>query len=286
MNFKNLISKKRSIWILIILLILGGWALLRSCSSDHVGKKKVYLIARDSTWYANPIMGKDRNLQAFMNDLFADIGQEMHLHFNWLEINPAYLTVDLAAGNYDAILSSMQPSIINQSKFLFSNLLYAFGSVLVVNKNSSATSLEDMQNKTIGIPQNFNLYFSTLKKSGAHAYDFFIVIYDNMNKALEALERNQIDGIIMYAIPAYTYSEGFYLNKIKVITPPLNDQGLRLVTINHPSMHEFFDDFDKTLSELKKNGRYNQLIKKWNLIDPETRFSENIPKTQDNPKSP
>lgn len=280
MGFLKKISKKGFIGILILLALISTWVLFRSCSKEGMGRKKVYFIGRDSSWYPNQLLGKERNLQAFMNDLFAAIGQEMHLHLEWLETNPIALIEGLDMGSYDVILSSLQPTFATQHKYLFSNLIFELGPVLVVPQKSSAKSLEDMKGKTVGVWKGSIFTFNTIKKSGAHFYDIFIVPYDNINKALEALERNQMDGLIMDAIPAYSHSEGYYYNKLKVISAPLNDEGLRLIGLKNSHTAEFLEEFNNALLEVQKNGIYTQLIAKWKLVDPEVQYlnKQNIPK--------
>lgn len=269
-NVKNILLKKRSLWILIIIAILAAWLMIRSCSKGHVPRKQLYVIGRDSTWYPEDLMGKERNLQAFTNDLFNAVGQETKLRFAWLEAASSSLVDGLGSDLYDAILSSMQPNFLNQNKYLFSELIFQLGPVLIVRKDSTATSLADMQKKMIGIPNGFNFIFNTIKKSGANAYNMFVIPYANMNKALESLDRNQMDGIIMDVLPAYAYIEGFYSDKLKVVTPPLNDEGLRLVTLKDQESQELINEFNQALETLKKNGTYDKLLSKWNLIDPET----------------
>lgn len=264
--------KKRNVWILVFFGILATWGGIRSCSHEDTLRKKLYFIGRDSTWYPEELMGKERKLQAFTNDLLAAITEETKLQFEWLETNSVALIEGLNAGNYDAVLTAMRPNFINQNKYVFSELLFQLGPVLIVGEESSATSLKDMQGKTLAIPKGSNLVFNTIKKGGANAYNIFIINYDNINKALEALEKNQMDGIIMNTIPAYAQLEGFYAGRLKVITPPLTDEGIRLVGLRDEVSEELIADFDKALTELKKNGTYDRLITKWNLINPEIQY--------------
>lgn len=276
-KFRNIIStflfKKRSIGILIALALLAIWGLVRACSHQETLRKRVYTIGRDSSWYPLQLFGKDRNLQAFTNDLIWAIAQETKLRFEWLATGPGSLLEGLNDGYYDAAISSLRQNFINRDKYVFSDLIFGTGPVLIVQQDSTATSLKDMEDKTVGIRSGSYLIFNTIKESGAHAYNILITTYDNVNKALESLDKNQIDGIIMDAIPAYAYTEGFYAGKLKVVTPPLTDEGLRLVALKSAASDELIKDFDDALRKLIENGTYDQLIDKWNLVDPENRFT-------------
>lgn len=272
--------RKRNIGVLIFLSLLITWGLIRSCSHPEHMRKKLYYIGRDSTWYPQQLMGKERNLKAFTNDIMAAIAKETQLHFEWIETGPVALIEGLDNGNYDAIISAIRPNFINRNKYIFSDLFFELGPVLIVKQTSSAKSLKDMQDKTIGIRTGSFLIFNTIKEGGAHAYNFLITSYDNANKALESLDKNQMDGVIMEAIPAYAFTEGFYSDRLKIVTPPLTDEGLRLVALKEQDSQELISDFDKALRKLKDDGTYDKLISKWNLIDPQIQF---LKKRQSNP---
>lgn len=264
--------RKRGIGILIIVALLAIWGLLRACSHQELLRKRTYIIGRDSTWYPMQLMGKDRNLQAFSNDLMTAIAQETKLRFQWVETGPGSLLEGLNDGYFDAVISSLRPNFIHRDKYVFSDIIFELGPVLVVRQDSPVTSLKDMQGKTVGIRSGSYLIFNNVKESGAHAYNILITTYDNVNKALESLDRNQIDGIIVEAVPAYAYIEGFYAGRLKIVTAPLTDEGLRLVGLRDPASDELISDFDDALRKLIDDGTYDQLINKWNLINPETRF--------------
>jgi len=194
------------------------------------------------------------------------------LIFNWVETNPGTLISGLESGNYDAILSSMRPNVVNQNHYVFSDLIVEIGPVLIVRKESDFDSLKDMDGRTVGIRAGSSLIFNAIRQSGANLYDPIFITFDNINKALEALNNDQIDGVILDAIQAYTFVDGFYHDSLKIITSPLTDEGLRLVVLKNGPADDLIPIFNKALVELKQNGTYDTLIKKWNLIDPELRY--------------
>lgn len=266
-NFKKLIP-----WLALGLLIIFFIFIIRSCSLHEMPRKKLFLVGRDSSFYPLQLMGKERNLQAFTNDLMAAISTDTGLIFQWVDTGPATLISGLTSGNYDAIITSMRPNVVNQDRYVFSDLIFEIGPILVVQKNSTVTSLKDMDGKTIGVRAGTSLIFNAIRQSGANVYDPVFVAFETLNRALDALVGNHIDGVIIDAIQAYTLMDGYYQGTLKAVTPPLTDEGLRLVAIKGGPSDDLIPIFNAALIELKENGTYDKLITKWNLIDAEIRY--------------
>lgn len=270
---KKISLKQLGIWIAVLVLLVAAIFFVRSCSRRNAGlHKNVYFIGRDSRWYPLKLFGKEKNLLAFTNDLMTEISREAGIQFHWLESSSESLLENLSYLEYDAVLSSLRPNPINRTDHLFSELVFETGPVLVVRKDSPIDSLKDIDGLTLGILSGPYPVFNAVRESGANDYDLIYVTYVNVNQLMEALVKNQIDGAIVDAIPAYTLAEGFYANKVKVVTPPLNDEGLRLVTMISDPSQSFIDTFNEVLDKMKEDGTYDFLISKWDLINPEKRF--------------
>lgn len=219
------------------------------------------------------LLGREKNLLAFINDLISEISHDTNLHFQWMETNPNYLLLGLDRGRYDFILTTMRPNIINQEKYDFSEPIFDLGPVLIVRQESQFTSLADMKSRPIGIPYGMPTNFNSVRAPGINVYDLSLLYYNNMNKALEDLQNHQIDGVIMKAIAAYAITEGLYAGKFKVVTPPFNDEGLRIVSLKSSSLNDIIDTINESVNLMREDGTYVKLIQKWNLIDPQTHYA-------------
>lgn len=263
--------KKYFLWILIPIAILTVVLSLRGCSHMHLGRKKTFLIGREST-LKGELLGRDKNLMAFTNDLLAAIAEENGIHFQWLETNPTNLMNGLDKGSYDFVLTSLRPNIVNQERYDFSEPIFAFGPVLIVRQASQIISLKEMGSKPIGIAYGFNTIFNAVRTPGVNVYNLAFQYYHNMNRALEDLKNDQIDGVIMNAIPAYAVTHGLYAGRIKVVTPPLDDEGLRIVSLKSSGLDDIIDKINEGITTMRRKGTYMDLINKWNLVDPETQY--------------
>lgn len=265
-------SKMQYIWqdkkrfsfslIALILIILIFFGLFRSCSTSEKKGKSTYHIARDLNWAPLSLMGKERNMRAFSDELLFAIANKAHLRISLLAVNYGYLLEGLDAGKYDGILSVLTPNVVNQTHYLFSDPFYLLGPVLVVQENSPINSLDQMEGKIVGIKNGSSSVYNV-----EHFPSILILTYDNMILALEDLVNNKVDGVIMDAWPAHVNVQGNYKGKLKIVTPPFTKEGLRLVTLREPEYAHLVESFNEGLEELKKDGVYDELLKSWDLFN-------------------
>lgn len=266
---KNL--KKYRYWFLIPLVLLSLLLMPRGCSSTKMKRKNFYQIGRENTLQIE-LLGRERNVIAFTNDLMATIATENKLRFQWIETNPNHLIDGLDNGEYDFILTTLRPNIVNQEHYDFSEPVFDLGPVLIVREDSEVTSLKEMRNLPIGIPYGLSTNFNAVRSPGVNVYDMTFVYYTNMNRALDDLTHNQIDGVIMNAIPAYAVTQGLYAGKLKVVTTPFNDEGLRIISLKNNSLDSVITQINESINHMRQDGSYNNLINKWNLINPQTQY--------------
>jgi polar amino acid transport system substrate-binding protein len=268
----KIFAKKQWKWLAVAAVIILAWLVLRACSSSDANRKHLYTICRSSTWDSLQLMGKERNLQAFINELMDSVSHESGLRFAWLETNTSTLFERLNSGVCDAVISTLKPNVVNREQYLFSKPFFELGPVLIVRQDSTASSLRDMEGKTVGISSGASLVFDVTRQGVANIYNITINSFDNMNRALEALSRDKIDGVIIDTLRAYHYVDGFYAGKLKIITAPLTEDGLRLIALKNPPSEALIMSFDETLEKLKTDGEYSALLSRWNLINPEVQY--------------
>lgn len=267
----SLISKKILISLVtgVVFFVALMWLLFRLLSGPLGPGVHTYHIGRDSTWYPMDLRGKEKNLVGFSNDLLQVIAQEQGFKVNLFEVGPNALFDGLQIGNYEGILSSLTPNAMNKKKYGFSDPYYLIGPVLMVSTNSSAHSLQEMDGKIIGIEsrsqQNFEI---------PEVPNVVMIPYPTAAEALENLDNNLIDGVILDALRAHVYADGFYRGRLKVVTSPLTDRGVRLLTLNETDKLAWIKQFNEGLISVKNKGIYDQLMNKWDLIHTEKLSSD------------
>lgn len=272
-SIKSLFSSRLVKIFASVILLLLAIIMIRSCSHVEKIHHAPYKIGRDTNWYPIQLLGKEKYLVAFTNDIIAHIGSENSLKFQWFDTSYRSINEGLENGTYDLILTTMRPTVVNQERYLFSEIVFECGPVLIVKQGSKATSLDDMKGQTIGILSGLSPVFNAVKMAGAHNFNLLVVTYPSIHEAINDLSNNLIDGVIIDAMPAYNLTQGFFAGALKVITPPFTDEGLRFVALRKAHLEDIIQIINTSIDEMHTTGLYKTLITKWNLLDPATSFS-------------
>lgn len=250
-----------------VLIVLGALILFWYFFFTSAGLEKredhVYRIARDGMWYPEFLMGKEKNMTVFSNELMIEIAKRQNFKIELLFSSASNLFKGLENEDYDGVLASLSSGVQQKEIFLISQPYYLLGSVLIVRADSTAQSLADLTGKTVGIragyptPPKLQLYPNVLVK-----------YYENMSKALADLNNNSLAGVIMEIVPAYAYSSAYYRDTLKVLTPQLTNNGLSLITLKKEKNAWLIEQFNAGLKAIKEDGTYEQLLYKWDLYNP------------------
>lgn len=238
------------------LLLFFFLLLASSCSNE---KQTSYQIALDPQWYSLDVKGREQNLVGFMTEILKEISLNKKINVELVMRNWNNLTEGLKKNQYDAILSPIYPYLFNLKKYDFSHLILATGPVLIVPANSSIHSLEELSGKTVAI-QIGSEGAILLEKNP----EILPRAYESIPQALNHLASGEIDGAIVNILAAQAYCKDLYQGILKIATPPLNDQGIRLLTLHENNEH-LIKLFNQGLIELNETGKYQELLQKWSL---------------------
>lgn len=244
--------------LLVLLVFLGIWRACVTREKQH----HTYQVARSSNLAPLKFEGKEPNVLAFEGDVFSYVAHEEEMLIRLTTLNETNLFPFLDKGTYDGILVPIDPTPIMHERYYISSAIFYGGPVLIVRENSNVSSLKELQGRGIAIEAGSPLIFKLSQDN------LLLVSYQNMIAALEDLNRGVIDGVILEANLAYTYTSGFYKDRLKVATAPLTDLGLRLVTDNTAHGKYLVEKFDAAFKKLVETGEYGKLIDKWDLVEP------------------
>lgn len=254
---------KLSVSLMVVCTLLLIWGGIRACTQvPLVARTHLYVIARDPTWYPLNLMGKEKTVLAFTSDLLNTIAKRQNVRIEIVNVSSNYLFEGLSEKEYAAVISSLAPNALNNQYYNFSNPFFFVGPVLIVPADSEIESLKGMTNRVIGVRRDGSVNFNITK------YNAYYKPYDSMTMAFEDLYRDRIDGIILPVLQAYTYIDTFHKGRFKVVTSPLDDQGLRLVARQTYLSEFLIEEFDTGLQEIIEDGTYQALCNKWGLVNP------------------
>jgi len=237
-------------------LIILALFLLNSCTTETPPS---YTVGLDPLWYSMDIPEREKNLLGFTSDILKEISLSQKINIEILLRNWDNLIDGLKEKKYQGILSTLYPYSFYLNKYDFSDLFLATGPVLVVPSHSSVTSLEGLIDKQIGVQEGSE--GALIIKMQPH---ILMRNYTSIPQALNALSNGEIDGAIVNILAAEAYCKDLYFEKLKILPPILNDQGIRLLTL-HNQNRKFIEKFNMGLKKMHKNGKYKELQQKWSL---------------------
>lgn len=261
-KLKHLMSRKTAktlVYLLVAAFLM--WFLIRACTGPLI-ESKVYRIGRDPTWYPLDLMGKERNMTAFTDELLNAISKEARLQFKVHTVSTDNLMDGLIRDEFNAIMTSTSPTPILNSRYLFSDPFYLTGPVIIVHKKSEIKSFSDLGGQMVGILAGSPLVFKI------HDYSAILFrTYSNMRVALDNLVEDEIDAVIMDALPAFVNTDTYYKGKLRIIGAPLTNEGLVLMAKKVPSSTTLIHRFNEGLKKVEANGTYRALLEKWDLFN-------------------
>lgn len=228
-----------------------------SCGSSS--SKPDFRIALDPEWYGLEMPERSLSIQAFSIEIFQAIAKEKKMKIVLYDQNWDALIYGLIEEKYEGILSTLQPYLFYQKTYDFSDIYLPIGPTLVIPTTFSIKSLDEMNNKEIAIQRDSNAALVLERYP-----DIIQRTYETISSALSDVANGVVDGAIVDILTAHSYCSNLYQGRLKIAFPPLTQEGLKLVTL-HNTSSGLIHTFNEGLKELKENGTYATLVKKWNL---------------------
>ena len=239
--------------LLTLLCILS----LSQCGSTR--KSTTYNIGIDPSWYPLQLSGIEKNILAFSVELLVEIAKKENLQLAITNMNWDNLLWGLREKKYNAVLSPMRPYSFYLKTYSFSEPYLMTGPVLIVPKNSKIKNPDQLKGKEIGVVRGSSGALLLQTTPG-----ILLQGYDTIPETLVALDDEQIEAAVVEILIAQDYVRNLYSDKLKIASVPLNQEGLRLISL-FDQARRLMIGFDKGLAALKKSGEYEKLLKKWGL---------------------
>ena len=256
----------RSIFIIFLLLFISAilFILFRGGKNSKSNAPTVYLIGRDPSWYQSDFLGKEREVLAFVDELFTEIAREQEINIRLVRISSDAIFPSLVNGKVNAVVTARElPRYFNQERYVQSDLFYELGPVLIVRRGYPAEELIDLEGKVVGVERGSPLTYALQNDP-----DVVFVTYSNILAALERLEESSIDAVVLPFLPAAIYVNSLFRNTLEIVSAPLLDEGVRIVAPKNTWNTTLIESINKGLTALHEDGRYQALLSRWNLPAP------------------
>lgn len=255
---------KRSFFLFVLLLgILSGCKSQNVTSQDTLQKVESAEKIKWGVKYDTKLFGlmniEKRQVEGFDIDIAKELtkrilGEDSVAEF--VEVTSKTRIPLLKNGNIDAIIATMTISEERKKQVDFSNVYFAAGQSLLVNKKSSINGVTDLNEKTTVLAVKGSTSAENIRKYAPKAN---VLELENYAEAFTALQSNQGDAMttdnsILLGMAAD--NSDYRLAGEKFTDEPYG------IAINKKQSN-FKKALDQGIKDMKQDGTYQKIYKKW-----------------------
>lgn len=220
---------------------------------------RTIVVAQDATWPPMEFMNDQKEIIGFDTDYVRAVAKEAGFDVVFKNVAWDGIFAGLDAGQYDAVCSSVTITEERKNAMDFGIPYFKVRQALVVPKESTAKTLEEMKGKTVGAQIGTTGYFAIKKIEGVTAKS-----YDEIGLAMEDLFSNRIDGVVCDDPVAaqYALQKAEYAAKLKIAA--VLDTGDEYYGIAvKKGNKEVLDLINKGIAAVQAKGIDKELRAKW-----------------------
>ncbi len=218
------------------------------------------VFAVDATWPPMEMIDENREIVGYSIDYMTAVGKEAG--FTPVFRNTAWdgIFAGLAAGNYDAICSSVSITEERKKAMDFSIPYYEVKQGLVVPKDSPAKTLDDLQGKTVGAQIGTTGYFAIQNVPGVNARS-----YDEIGLAMQDLYNGRIEGVVCDDPVAaqYALNEPRFAERLHLVSVIESDEPEYYGIAVNKGNQKVLDLINTGIQAVKDRGIEDEIKKRW-----------------------
>lgn len=238
-----------------VTLISGCGGSQSSDKKDAAKEQKTIILGTEATFPPFESVENDK-VVGFDIDLTQAICDKLGYKMEIKNMGFDALIPALRSGQIDVIAAGMDATPERKKQVDFTDVYYKGGYTIVVRKdNTNITGYDTIAGKTVGA--------QVAAKAGDFAAEHGANLkqFDTNSQGWMELEAGTVDAISIDKAVAQDYMTHGGSEKAKIVGEPITARGVAMaVSKDKP---ELLKDFNKTLNELKKDGTYAKLYKKW-----------------------
>lgn len=216
---------------------------------------KTIVFASDAAYPPMQYMNEQKEIVGFEVDVIKAAAEKAGFKAEFKNVAWDGIFAGLASKKYDAISSSVSITEERKASMDFSDPIMSIEQMLVVAKDSKATSLADLKGKSIGAQIGTTSYLVIKDEKGFKA----IKTYDEVGLAMEDLVKGSIQAVVADSPVAVDYTTKKHADKIKIATTLKSDKveniGIAVVKGNQ----EVLDLVNKGLAAIKADGTFDKI---------------------------
>lgn len=244
--------------IIIALLVIAGFFAVPVIGGSAFAAEKVYTVATDATWPPMEMVNENKDIVGFDIDFLNAVAKEAGFKVEFKNTAWDGIFAGIAAGKYDAIISSVTITDERKKTMNFSDPYINAGQVLIVPKTSNAVLISDLKGKKIGAQIGTTGGMEVKKVEGVE-----LKSYDEIGLAFEDMAVGRISGVICDTPVAaqYALQQAEYKEKFKIVGDVLTTEYYG-IAVNKKSK-KLLKLINKGIKAVQKKGIDKQLEEKW-----------------------
>lgn len=161
----------------------------------------------------------------------------------------------LQSGKIDLIVSGMTVTDERKKAVNFTDSYYTASQVIIVaNNNEAVKGFEDLKGKNVGVQLG-----TTGDLEVSKMVDVTNTKFNNGSEAILALKSNKVDAVVIDNEPAKNFVKNNDGLKVVDAGAIKEDYAMAISKDNQ----ELLNSINAALKQLKENGKYDELMKKW-----------------------
>jgi len=246
--------KFRKLGILIVLAAMLVTSLVTGC---QLRSQKI-VVATDATWPPMEYVDENKDIVGFDIDLMNAIAQEAGLEVEYRNVAWDGIFAGLAAGEYDAVISSVTITDERKAQYDFSEPYINAGQIVVVQADSDITGPDGLSGYTVGAQLSTTGAFAVQEMEGVTLKE-----YDEVGLAFEDLVAGRIDAVVCDTPVAadFALQREEYSAKLKIVGDSFTEEYYGILVQKGNS--DLLAKINKGLVAVQDKGIDKTLEEKW-----------------------
>ncbi|WP_445509694.1 substrate-binding periplasmic protein [Rossellomorea marisflavi] len=267
-------NMKKSRLVVMLAVLMTVASILSACGSkaeegamEKIKEEGTIRVGLMGTYQPYNFLNDNKEMDGFDADIAKEVAKRLDVKVKFVTQDFSGMIAGLKADKFDVVISQMTITDERKKQMAFSDP-YITNSVKVIVKedDKDIQSVDDFKGRDIGVGLGTNdeTYLRTelLPKVG----DFTIKTYDDVFTSLKDLDAGRIDATInnMYALKPIVEKNGF---NIKAVGEPIKSDQAGIAA--KKGNEDIIKAINPILADMKKDGTYNEIFKKWFGEEPE-----------------
>ena len=244
--------------MMAVMLMAGVLAVPSAVVPTFAAGELTITVATDATWPPMEIVDANKNIIGFDIDFMNAVAKQAGFKVKYQNTAWDGIFAGIAAGKYDAIISSVTVTDERKKTMDFSIPYINAGQVLIVPKTSTAVVLADLKGKNVGAQLGTTGAFEVQKVQGV-----VMKTYDEIGLAFEDMAAGRIVGVVCDTPVAadYALQKAEYKDKFKIVGEPFTEEVYGIVV--QKGNQKLLDLINKGIRAVQAKGIDKELTKKW-----------------------